>query len=247
VALSQQLDANKTIYASYGEGIELNVSPNKTGYANPGAVMPVQKSQQQEFGIKSQQRDRAWQLAWFDIKRPMLNNAPFGCYATSSDPCTAQLDGEAHHKGLELSGNTTEISQWNLGTGYTWLDAKRQGSAIDPSLNGQRPINVPTYILRASAEYRFASVPGLRSGLRMSREGERNVTEYGEIKLPAWTTFSVSGHYDTRMNGTASTWTLAIDNLTNKRYWRESPMQYGHYYLYPGAPRTIRASVTFRM
>jgi iron complex outermembrane receptor protein len=247
VALSQQLDATKTLYASYGEGIELNVAPNKTGYANPGAVMPVQKSQQQEIGIKSQQRDRAWQVAWFDIKRPMLNNAPFGCYATASNQCTTQLDGEAHHKGLELNGHTTAISQWNLGAGYTWLDAKRQGSAIDPSLNGQRPINVPTYILRASAEYRFASIPGLRSGLRLSREGERNVTEYGEIRLPAWTTLSASGHYDTKVNGTASTWTLAIDNLTDKRYWRESPIQYSHYYLYPGAPRTVRATVTFRM
>jgi iron complex outermembrane receptor protein len=246
-ALTHQLDATKSLYASYGEGIELNVAPNKTGYANPGAVMPVQKSQQQEIGIKGQQRDRAWQVAWFDIKRPMLNNAPFGCYATSLSPCTTQLDGEAHHKGLELNGHTNAISQWNLGAGYTWLDAKRQGSTIDPSLNGQHPINVPAYILRASAEYRFASVPGLRSGLRLSREGERNVTEYGEIKLPAWTTLSASGHYETKVKGTASTWTLAIDNLTNKRYWRESPKQFGHYYLYPGAPRTVRATVTFRM
>jgi iron complex outermembrane receptor protein len=249
LALTHQLAPARRLYASYGEGIELNVTPNKSSYANQGAVLPVQKSQQYEVGIKSTQQHRNWQVTWFDITRPAVSDSPsLGCDPSSSTPtCTRQLDGEAHHKGLELSGNTTEISQWNLGAGYTWLDAKRQGSAIDPSLNGQRPINVPTYILRASAEYRFASVPGLRSGLRMSREGERNVTEYGEIKLPAWTTFSASGHYDTRMNGTASTWTLAIDNLTNKRYWRESPKQFGHYYLYPGAPRTVRATVTFRM
>jgi len=247
VALTQQLDATKTLYASYGEGIELNVAPNKTGYANPGAVLPVQKSQQQEIGIKSQQRDHAWQVAWFDIKRPVLNNAPFGCYATSSDPCTTQLDGEAHHKGLELNGYTTAISQWNLGAGYTWINAKRQNSTIDTSINGQHPINVPAYILRASAEYRFASLPGLRSGLRLAREGERNVTEYGEIKLPAWTTLGASAHYDTKVNNVASTWTLAVENLADKHYWRESPIQYAHYYLYPGAPRTIRASVQFRL
>jgi iron complex outermembrane receptor protein len=38
-------------------------------------------------------------------------------------------------------------------------------------------------------------------------------------------------------------WTLAIDNLADRRYWRESPKQYGHYYLYPGAPRTLRVAV----
>jgi iron complex outermembrane receptor protein len=106
---------------------------------------------------------------------------------------------------------------------------------------------VPAYILRASAEYKFSSIPGLRSGLRLSREGERNVTEHGEIKLPAWTTLGATTHYDTKVNNVASTWTLAIENLADKQYWRESPIQYGHYYLYPGAPRTFRATVQLRL
>jgi iron complex outermembrane receptor protein len=247
IGLTHQLNSTKSVYASYGEGLELSVAPNKTGYANPGAVLPIQKSKQQEIGIKSQHSNHSWQAAWFDIKRPALNNAPFGCYATQLDPCTTQIDGEARHQGLELSGNTSAISQWNLGAGYTWIDAKRQNSTVNTDINGQRPINVPTYILRGIAEYRYKNVPGLRTNLRVAREGERNVTEYGEIKLPAWTTWGTSTHYETRVNQIASTWTLAIENLTDKRYWRESPMQYGHYYLYPGAPRTLRATVQFRM
>jgi iron complex outermembrane receptor protein len=134
-----------------------------------------------------------------------------------------------------------------LGTSYTRLNAKREGSSVTPSINGQSPINVPTYVLRGVAEYRYQSLPGLRTGLRVSREGERNVTELGEVKLPAWTTWSASAHYDAKFSKMTSTWSLVVDNLTDKRYWRESPMQYGHYYLYPGAPRTVRATVTFRM
>jgi len=248
LALTHQLDTARMLYASYGEGIELNVTPNKGSYTNQGAVLPVQKSHQYEVGIKGAQHQGSWQVSWFDITRPAVSDSPNGCDPSSLTPtCTRQLDGEAHHKGLELNGHTTAISQWNLGAGYTWIDAKRQGSTVDTNINGQRPINVPTYVLRASAEYRFASVPGLRSGLRLSREGERNVTEYGEIKLPAWTTLGASGHYDTKVSGTASTWTLAVENLTDKKYWREAPIQYGHYYLYPGAPRTLRATVQFRM
>ena len=247
LALTQQLDATKMIYASYGEGVELNVTPNKSGYVNAGAVLPVQKSHQQEIGIKGFQDRSTWQIAWFDITRPVVADAPYGCYAIASDQCTRQIDGETRHQGLELTGNTTSLSQWNLGAGYTWIDAKRQKSTVNSNINGQRPINVPEYILRASAEYKFASIPGLRSGIRLSREGERNVTEYGEVKLPAWTTWGASAHYDTKVNNTASTWTLAVENLTDKHYWRESPLQYGHYYLYPGAPRTLRASVQFRL
>ena len=61
------------------------------------------------------------------------------------------------------------------------------------------------------AEYRFANVIGLRSGLRISREGERNVTENGDLMLPAWTTVDATTHYDTKLNAVASTWTLAIN------------------------------------
>ena len=128
-----------------------------------------------------------------------------------------------------------------------WLDAKRENATVQSNLNGQRPINVPQYILRGSAEYKFSSVAGLRSGVRVSREGERNVTENGDIKLPAWTTLDATTHYDTLQNGVASTWTLAINNLADNHYWRESPKQYGQYFLYPGAPRTIRATVQFHL
>jgi iron complex outermembrane receptor protein len=41
-----------------------------------------------------------------------------------------------------------------------------------------------------------------------------------------------------------TTWVLGIDNVTNRRYWRESPYQFSHAYLYPGAPRTFRLSLT---
>jgi iron complex outermembrane receptor protein len=247
IALTHQLDASKMIYASYGEGLELNVTPNKNYFTNPGAVLPVQRSHQQEIGIKGQTLTTHWQAAWFDITRPVTTDGPSGCdpYSTTA-VCTRQIDGEARHKGLELSG-TTSVQNWNLGSGFTWIDAKRQNSTLTPELNGQRPVNVPTYVVRGMAEYRYSTLPGLRTGVRLSHEGERNVTETGDIKLPAWTTFDATAHYDTKVNNMASTWTLAVDNLVNKQYWRESPKQYDHYYLYPGAPRTLRASVQFRL
>jgi len=33
-------------------------------------------------------------------------------------------------------------------------------------------------------------------------------------------------------------------NITDKRYWKESPFQFGHVYLYSGAPRTFRVALT---
>ena len=241
IGLSHKLSTTITTYASYGEGVESAVTPNKSTYSNAGQALPTLRSKQKEVGIKGQTMQHAWQATAFDISRPATSDA------SSGGLLTRQIDGEARHQGMELSGETSAISHWTLGASYTWLDAKREGGTVTPAINGQSPINVPNYVLRGVAEYRYSSLPGLRTGLRVSREGERNVTEYGEIKLPAWTTWAASAHYDTKINNMASTWSLAVDNLTDKRYWREAPIQYGHYYLYPGAPRTIRATVQFRL
>jgi iron complex outermembrane receptor protein len=156
------------------------------------------------------------------------------------------LDGKQTHQGIDL-GASLSTGQWKLGSQAQWLQAKISDVTQTSGVVGTTPLNVPQFVWRGMAEYRYANVPGLRSGLRVSHEGERNVTETGSIQLPAWTTFDATAHYDKKMNGVSSTWTLAIDNLADKRYWRESPKQFGHYYLYPGAPRTLRATVQFRL
>jgi iron complex outermembrane receptor protein len=156
------------------------------------------------------------------------------------------MDGQAHHQGLELSAQT-KLTQWHFGGSAMLLNAKRENASVEANMNGLRPINVPEYILRGMVDYRYASVVGLRTGLRLSREGERNVTESGNITLPAWTSVDATTHYDTKMNNVASSWTLAVNNVANKHYWREAPKAYGQYFLYPGAPRTLRATVAFHL
>lgn len=246
LALSHQLNANYLVYTSYSEGLETQSAPSASSYTNSGQPLPALRSKQREVGLKNQHERAQWQVTWFDITRPAT--ADTGVCDTTVGSCTRQIDGQAHHQGLELSANNT-INRWSVGGSAMWLDAKRENATVESALNGQRPINVPQYILRGMAEYRFASMPGLRSGLRLSREGERQATNQtdGSLKLPAWTTVDATTHYDTKVNHVASTWTLAIHNIANKHYWRESPKQYGQYFLYPGAPRTVRATVQFHL
>jgi iron complex outermembrane recepter protein len=238
LAVSQQLTPALQAYASYGQGVELSVTPNKPSYTNAGQALPALRSKQFELGIKHQSASTRWQATVFDITRPQSGDA---C-DVNGEVCTRQIDGQAHHRGLELSGGLTQ-GQWRGDVSAAWTDAKRQEAEIDPSINGQRALNVPRMSVRAMAQYRFAGVPGLRSSLRVNHEGTRRVTEDGALQLPAWTTLDLATHYDTRIQGTRTQWTLAIDNLADRPYWRESPKQYGHYYLYPGAPRTVRLAV----
>jgi iron complex outermembrane receptor protein len=244
LAVSHALDAGPMVFASAGQGIESEVAPNDTTrYSNAGQALPTLRSHQHEMGIKSASSLTRWQATWFDITRPVSGDS-WGC--SNGGACTRQMDGQAHHRGLELNARTTQQG-WTWDGSATWLRARRENAISDPSLNGQRPINVPSYIVRGLAEYRFASITGLRTGLRLSREGKRHVTEHGEIVLPAWTTLDLTTHYDSHIAQHEATWTWGIQNVANKHYWRESPKQYGQYFLNPGAPRTFRASVQWHL
>ncbi|RZI92255.1 MAG: TonB-dependent receptor, partial [Variovorax sp.] len=181
-----------------------------------------------------------WQVAYFDISRPVTNIDT--CNISGAD-CTGQYDGRAVHRGLEASAQWN-TGPWRLAGGVTLIDAKRRGSALDPSLNGQHPTNVPNQVIRAQVGYRVAALPGLEVQGQLSHEGRRNVLPDGSVRLPGWTRFDAALRYDTKLNNVNTSWTIAVENLFDKRYWKESPYQFGHVYLFPGAPRTLRLAFT---
>lgn len=233
LAFSHEYASGSTVYASYGEGVELFAAPNNANYTNAGQFLGVQRSKQAEIGTRGKTGEHlTWNAAVFHIERPLAYDYAYA----------RVVDGTQTHNGLD-AGLQWAQQQWLLSGQAQWLDARISGTSLNTELNGSKPLNVPAFTLRALAQYRFTEVPGLRSSLRLSHEGERRVLEDGSIMLPAWTTVDFATHYDTRIQGTRTQWTLAIDNLADRHYWRESPKQFGHYYLYPGAPRTLRLAV----
>ena len=233
LALSHEYINGSTVYASYGEGVELFAAPNNANYLNAGQFLGVQRSRQAELGAKGQVgKELSWNAAMFYIERPLAYDYAY----------ERVVDGTQTHKGLD-AGLQWRHPQWLLAGQAQWLGARLSGALLNTALNGSKPLNVPARTLRAQAQYRFAAVPGLRTSLRLSHEAERLATEDGSVQLPAWTTLDWAVHHDTRIQGTRTQWTLAVDNLANRQYWRESPKQFGHYYLYAGAPRTVRVGV----
>ena len=192
------------------------------------------------MGIKGENQGLRWSAALFNITRPLFADAG-SCDADNT--CTRQVDGRARHRGLELAAGT-QSGPWTLDGGLTLLDATRQNGVIDPSLNGKRPVNVPERVLRASVGYKVAAVQGLSVRGQLSHEGSRPVLPDGSVTLPAWTRLDAALRYERKLGAAATTWTLGVENLADKRYWKESPYQFSHVYLYPGAPRTLRLAFT---
>jgi iron complex outermembrane receptor protein len=239
LAATWQIDPRTMAYASYGEGVESVVAPGRSRYTNAGQPLPALKSKQMEVGLKGSGETLQWNATWFNVERPLWGDAGTCDLAGT---CTRQFDGSVRNQGLELGAGLTR-GPWRLGASATWLRAERQDAVIDPTLNGKRPTNVPALTLRANGSYRVAAVPGLSLLGTVSYEGDRTVLPDESIALPAWTRLDAGVRYETRMRGVGTTWSLTVNNLTDRRYLKESPYQFGHVYIFPGAPRTLRLAV----
>lgn len=247
LALAYAPGAGTQVYASAGQGIESEVVPNRSFYANAGQALPSLKSRQAEIGIKQSIAALEWRLALFDIRRPVANDfhvddgAPAAGGCIDADPCIRRTDGAARHRGLEAE------AEWQLGDvslrgSAMALRARREGSA-DAALNGLRPANVPARSLKLQAAYNMRAVPGLAWVGFITHEGERIVLPDNSVATPGWTRIDLGARYTQRLGGQTLVWRVGVDNVADHRAWQEAPFQFGHAYLYPLAPRTWRASV----
>jgi iron complex outermembrane recepter protein len=125
------------------------------------------------------------------------------------------------------------------------LRARREGSA-DTSLNGLRPTNVPARALKLQAAWNVDALPGLALIGFITHEGERMVLPDNSIATPGWTRIDLAARWRQTLGAQqAIVWRLGLDNATDQRAWQEAPYQFGHAYLYPLAPRSLRLSAQF--
>lgn len=237
-AFSHAWAPGQLVYASWGRGVESDVAPNRPRYANAGETF-TQTSRQLELGLKGGAGDAEWNAALFDIRRPRLGD--FGDCDDVDGSCIRRPDGEQRHRGLEI-GASLQWEAWTLHAGAQWLHARVHGSA-DPAVDGRQPTNVPARTLKLQAEHRLAALPGLMLQGALVAESRRQALPDNSAQIPGWARVDLGARWDTRWAGSALTWRAGIDNVADRRAWRESPYQFGHAYLFPLAARTFRLSV----
>lgn len=242
LGVSHELGAKNIVYASWGQGLESDVAPNRARYINSGQPLPTLKSRQAELGWKHEGDSFDASVALFDIDRPVAADVG-ACNADNT--CVHRIDGSQHHRGIEGAG-AWRISRWTLQGSAMWLDPRREGSTADLSVNGRRPVNVPKRTLRLGADYRADDwLRGLLLQARVTAESDRLVLPYDPtVRIPGWARVDLGARWRQSLGGdNALVWRVGVDNAADRRAWKESPYQFGHVYLYPLAPRTWRASV----
>jgi iron complex outermembrane recepter protein len=223
--------ANKTslIYTSYSEGIESYVTPNKPSYNFPGQNIPDAKSKQIEIGFKSLD-ENSLNISLFKMTRPQIeDSAP-----------NYQIDGQQKNIGSEISYQHT-LKNYNFEFSGLILDSHIENAEKNPFKNNKSVTNIPLYKLQIDLDYRVPSVRGLSLKSATNWSSERFVTADNEIKIPAWANLNLGLEYEWHKNNTLI---LTVTNVTNEHYWKESPTQFGHIYLFPGESRKLTLNYT---
>lgn len=229
-----------TTYLSYSEGLSLGMqAPYWT--SNDGQTLPPRLSRQFEAGVKYQVDD-ALDLtgALFRIRQPYQYAQP----DASPAGFTFVQHGQEVHTGLELGAQGHISENLSLTASASLIHARAQDTGT-ATYEGHQVVNVPRLRAALYADYRLPFAPQL-SLLGGWRYASPNVaTPDGHARVGAYHVFDAGLRYATTVGGHALTARLSIDNLFNRFYWRDTGSAFGDSYLFPGAPRLARLSVTW--
>jgi iron complex outermembrane recepter protein len=236
-----------TAYASYGEGIEFENVPNRPNdFTNFGAALSGLKSKQLELGLKWQINPRLLaNSALFSIEKPFADDIENTTAANTANALRTRVAGGklARHRGVEFAVVGRMSDALSIQTSATYLDA-RYLRAFDLALVGQRVTNVPRVAASIFVDYKIAAINGFSLNALLWSQSGKTATAYGDVSLPRAWQMDLGATFRTRISGGLVTTRLHVENVADRRYWREAPTtSWGGLYLFPSTPRTFKISV----
>ncbi|MBA6046345.1 TonB-dependent siderophore receptor [Pseudomonas sp. SWRI22] len=230
---------NLSLYTSYSKGLSLGgTSP---WFAKPrNETLAPTVSRQIEAGVKYDWRRISFAAAVFQTRQAYQYAKPEG------GEFIYMQQGQQKNTGLELSANGWATDRLQIATSVAAIRARVSGSGT-PEYEGHQAINVPKLRASVYADYALPWVNGLAvlGGVQYSAKKSANRT--GNVEVGDYAVVNVGSRYTTKVDGYETVFRLSVDNLFDKRYWRDAGEYMGDDYLFQGAPLTARlsASVNF--
>lgn len=230
---------NLSTYVAYADTLQMGAVAGATT-ANANEVLPPYRSKQYELGAKYALGKLNLGAALFRAERQFAFTGPDKYF---------RVQGLQRNDGLELSAYGDLNSQWSLFGGITYLDAKLLDTAVAAN-EGKRIVGVPKLQASLLAEYKVAQMPGLTLTGNVRHTGRRAANTANTSYADSYNILDLGARYTTKVMGKQTTWRLAVNNITNERYWVSifpgdiSGTTNAAGTAFIGDPREVRASVT---
>jgi len=232
--------ADVSIYGSYAETLTLGSSA-PFWVSNFPTTLPPSVARQLEAGVKYDLTpDLNLSAAVFRTRKAyeyqQPDDSPFGFTYVQQSTQT--------NTGIELGVNGKPAPRWTVGANLAAIRARASGTGTD-AYDNRQAVNVPRLRSAAYADYAVAGVDGLHVMGSWLYSARKPVTRDGAVSLPAVHVFNAGLRYQTKMAGHPTTVRLNVDNVFDKRYWKDAGEYLGDSYVHLGAPRTAQLSVQY--
>ncbi len=218
------VDDHLSVHANWGESFLLNSGTGRTGEG-----FAPEAARGYEVGVAGRWSGVDVGLTWFDIAKTNI---------LTTDPLDAGFNapvGELNSRGVEADLSVRLGRRWQVVANYSWVDARNDdGTFATPAVLG-----VPGHAGTVLVVHRLPLAGGewqLSGGVAYvgDRAGSLDATP---LVLPAYVKARAAVEAPV---APGLRFRLEADNLFDARYAASS---YSRLWIYPGAPRTVRASL----
>lgn len=227
-----------SLYASFAKGL----APGGTASwfaSNADAILAPTTAYQREAGLKYERAGLALGAALFDIRQAYQYAQP------QADGSFLYLQqGRLHNRGIELSADGAIGERLHLQASVAGIRARAEDTGT-PAYEGHQALNVPRLRASAQASWDVPGAPGLALLGGAQYSGAKYADRTGRVAVGGYTVYNLGARYATRLGTVPTTLRLSVDNLADKRYWRDVGEYMGDDYLFLGAPRTARLALQF--
>ncbi|WP_342307838.1 TonB-dependent siderophore receptor [Pseudomonas fluorescens] len=226
-----------SLYTTYSKGLSLGGTAPWFA-TNQGETLAPTVSRQIEAGVKYDWRRISFAAAVFQTRQAYQYAKP-----DDAGAFTYVQQGEQKNTGVELSANGWATERLQIATSVAAIRARVSGSGT-AAYEDHQAINVPKLRASVYADYALPWVNGLAllGGVQYSAKKYANRT--GNVEVGDYAVVNVGSRYSTHVDGYETVFRLSVDNLFDKRYWRDAGEYMGDDYLFQGAPLTARLSAT---
>lgn len=228
---------NISLYTSYSKGLSLGGTA--PWFANnPDKTLAPTVSRQIEAGVKYDWRRINFAAAVFQTRQAYQYAKP-----DNAGGFTYVQQGQQKNTGLELSANGWATERLQIATSVAAIRARVSGSGT-PQYEGHQTINVPKLRASVYADYALPWVNGLAVLGGVQYSASKNANRTGNVEVGDYALVNIGSRYTTQVDGYETVFRLSVDNLFDKRYWRDAGEYMGDDYLFQGAPLTARLSAS---
>jgi iron complex outermembrane receptor protein len=248
-----------TLYGNYG--VMLSLGPQAPWWTdNDSVYLSAFLTRQAEAGAKYQVNHKILlSAALFHMRAPffyprIVQGADSFCtsnlnsygpdYSVQPGDLCFESKGHETHDGIEFNAEGKVANWLRLTASAAGIRALSDDSST-PTYNNKQVLNVPHLRTAFFADLLVPHARGLHLMPGWGYTGRKEATRDDAVSVSSYNLFNLGARYTPGGEQGHVTFRIYADNITDKRYWKDTGASYGDTFIHLGAPTTVRLSAHY--